>query len=119
MSRLSRRELERAVEALRSDSAANDAVPMVVPKNALPADHPDRGVTADNVRRTVDGEECDLQLPYHRPRGLFGDGIPLITEAGVVRLWRSLPGEVAEAERELRRARDDPIPDALGGDADA
>ncbi len=70
-------------------------------------------------RTNADGAECVLRLLYHRPRGLFGDGVPLITEASIARLWRSLPAQVAETERELRQARDEPIPAALGGDAEA
>lgn len=121
MTRKSRREIERAVNTLERGTDAADAIPLVVPSNALPEDHPDRDADTDDARRTVDGEQCDLRLPYHRPRGLFGDGggIPLITEAGIVRLWRSLPDGVAETERELREARDEPIPAALGGDAEA
>lgn len=121
MTRKSRREIERAVNTLDSGTDAADAVPLIVPSNALPEDHQDREADTDAARQTVDGEQCDLRLPYHRPRGLFGDagGIPLITEAGVVRLWRLLPDGVAEAERELHEARDEPIPAALGGDAEA
>jgi len=118
MTQKSRREIERAVEDLDRDPSSGGAVPLVVPDTALPEDHPDAALSRDGCRRTVDGAECDLRLPHHRPRGLFGDGLPLITEAGIARVWRSLPEGVAEAERELRRARDEPIPAALGGDAD-
>ena len=119
MTRKSRREIETELADLDRHSSSGTAVPMVVPDTALPGDHADRDLSGEGCRRTVDGAECDLRLPYHRPRGLFGDGLPLITEAGIARLWRSLPDQVAETERELRRARDEPIPAALGGDAEA
>jgi hypothetical protein len=114
--RKSKRELAREVSGLAVDTDVDSAVPLIVPDNALPEDHPDREVSADGVRQTVDDETCDLQLPHTRPSNvdLFGDAIPLITEAGVVRLWESMPDGVAESERELREARDEPIPNALG-----
>jgi len=118
MTRPSRREIKREVDALREASDTSGAVPLVVPSTALPPDHPDRDAAPDGIRETVDGASCEIQFPYHRPRGLFGDAIPLITEPGIARLWRSLPDDVAAAERELREARDKPIPTALGGDAD-
>lgn len=118
MSRKSKRDIERAIQGLQANAVHADAVPMVVPKNALSdGEAPDLEVSTDGLRESVDGEEINLRLPYHRPRGLFGAGIPLITEDEVACWWDALPDEVRTAERELREERDDPIPAVLRGEA--
>jgi len=118
MTRKSKRALRRAIESLQTDTDIADAVPMVVPETALmPGDRLNQDVPED-IRATVDGEEIELQLPHHRPPGVFSaGGIPIITEAEVALWWNSLPDKVRIAERELREERDDPIPAVLRGEA--
>jgi len=119
MTRKSKRELEHAIESLQTDTDIADAIPMVVPETALmPGARPNQDVPTEDIYETVDGGEIELQLPYHRPPGVFSTGgIPLITEAEVALWWNSLPDEVRTAERELREERDDPIPAVLRGEA--
>jgi len=118
MTRKSMRDIERAIQGLQADAVNADAVPMVVPENAFPdGEAPDLDVSTDGLRESVDGDDIDLRLPYHRPRGLFGAGIPFITEDEVACWWDALPDDVRAAERDLREEHGDPIPAMLEADA--
>jgi hypothetical protein len=70
--------------------------------------------TPDDPTDPIDAVERPA-LPQHRPPGYRG-GATVLGAEDVTELWKTMPDDVRDRERELRRDQDDPIPPILATD---
>ena len=72
-------------------------------------------VTIGGDPETVRAEQ--VAVPTLLPPG-YRDGVTVLDAEDVERLWREMPADAREQEREIRRERGDPIPPILESDDD-
>ena len=116
MTRPSRRELERAIDRLETESVSTaQATTLVVPDTAIrDADlPPEPGVSVDAVT-VADEETGDRRhiIPLHLAANRT-DGVPMVAERSLRNAWGDLDAEQRQRERSLREKHDLPIPSIL------
>ena len=72
--------------------------------------------TPDDPDDPIDAAERTA-LPTIRPAGYRG-GVTVLDAEDVITLWKTMPEDVREREREIRREQGDPIPPMLATDDD-
>lgn len=121
MSRKSKRELERELEAM-DDTGEDGAPPVMVlapPKDSVSDDllvpittEYDGASSFDREDDPIDRAE-KVAVPIHLPPDRY-NGVAVIDSAEEIEaLWREMPEEVRELELESRREHGEPIPPFL------
>lgn len=98
----------RTVVTIAGDLPDSMMVPARDPGDALT-------VTIGGDPETVRAEQ--VAVPTLLPPG-YRDGVTVLDAEDVKRLWREMPADAREQEREIRRERGDPIPPILESDDD-
>jgi hypothetical protein len=114
MTRKSKREIGRALDALESRyDPTTDAALLVAPDSAAPPETlPD--VDTDGIRATdpETGRET-VVVPHHRPGRWWAGRLPVVTESHVAAIWETMTAEQYDREREIREQHGHPIPPVL------